>query len=66
VAEYLGYVVDGSAGYKLVDLTEDQYEERLLGPYLGRHRVPLTWRDADFRISFAKNKTHAYAYYTSR
>ncbi len=64
VAEYLGYVVDGSSGYKLVDLTEDHYEERLLGPHLGQHRVPLTWRDADFRISFAKNKTHAYAYYT--
>jgi uncharacterized protein (DUF362 family) len=64
VAEYIGYVVDGSAGYKLVDLTEDRYEEQHLGPHLGYHRVPLTWRDADFRISFAKNKTHAYAYYT--
>jgi uncharacterized protein (DUF362 family) len=64
VAKYLGYNVDGSAGYKLVDLTEDQYEEQLLGSHLGCHRVPLTWRDADFRISFAKNKTHAYAYYT--
>lgn len=64
VAEYTGYVIDGSAGYKVVDLTEDRYEERFLGPHLGRHRVPLTWRDADFRISFAKNKTHAYSYYT--
>jgi hypothetical protein len=26
--------------------------------------VSATWRDADFRISFAKNKTHAYAFYT--
>jgi uncharacterized protein (DUF362 family) len=64
VAAYVGYQVDGSAGYKLVDLTEDRYEERFLGPHLGLHRVPLTWRDADFRISFAKNKTHAYSYYT--
>jgi uncharacterized protein (DUF362 family) len=64
VAEYLGYVTDGSAGYKLIDLTEDQHEEQNLGSHLGRHPVPLTWRDADFRISFAKNKTHAYAYYT--
>jgi hypothetical protein len=64
VAAYIGYVVDGSAGYQLVDLTQDRYEERFLGPHLGKHRVPLTWRDADFRISFAKNKTHAYAYYT--
>lgn len=64
VAEYLGYVVDGSAGYRLVDLTKDQWEEKHLGPHLGLHPVPLTWKDADFRISFAKNKTHAYAYYT--
>lgn len=64
VAEYLGYVSDGSAGYRLVDLTLDHFEERFLGPHLGYHPVPLTWRDADFRISFAKNKTHAYAYYT--
>jgi uncharacterized protein (DUF362 family) len=28
------------------------------------HPVPTSWRDADFRISFAKNKTHAYAYYS--
>ena len=64
VAEYLGYTMDGSHGYQVVDLTEDQYEERYLGPHLGQHRVPLTWRNADFRISFAKNKTHAYSYYT--
>jgi uncharacterized protein (DUF362 family) len=64
VAEYVGYVVDGSAGYKMVDLTEDQFEEQFLGPHLGRHPVPLTWKNADFRISFAKNKTHAYSYYT--
>jgi len=64
VAEYLGYVVDGGAGYNLLDLTEDDYEERPLGPHLGEHRVPLTWKNADFRISFAKNKTHVYSYYT--
>jgi uncharacterized protein (DUF362 family) len=64
VAQYLGYVTDGSAGYRLVDLTLDEWEERYLGPHLGLHPVPRTWRDADFRISFAKNKTHAYAYYS--
>jgi uncharacterized protein (DUF362 family) len=64
VAAYLGYAVDGSAGYRLVDLTEDNFEEHNLGAHLGRHPVPLTWKNADFRISFAKNKTHAYAYYT--
>jgi len=64
VAKYLGYDVDEKSGYRLVDLTEDTHELQLLGAHLGNHPVPLTWRDADFRISFAKNKTHAYAYYT--
>lgn len=64
VAEYLGYIVDGSGGYKVIDLTEDRYEELYLGSHLGRHPVPLTWKDADFRVSFAKNKTHVYTYYT--
>jgi uncharacterized protein (DUF362 family) len=64
VAEYLGYAIDENAGYKLVDLTEDHYTEQNLGPHLGYHRVPLSWKNADFRISFAKNKTHVYSYYT--
>jgi uncharacterized protein (DUF362 family) len=64
VAQYLGYDVDVQRGYQLVDLTEDTHEWRILGTHLGNHPVPVTWRDADFRISFAKNKTHAYAYYT--
>jgi len=62
VASYLGY--DGSAGYEVVDMTLDADQERNLGPHLGVHPVSRTWSEADFRISFAKNKTHAYAYYT--
>ena len=31
---------------------------------LGQHFVGPTWRDADFRISFAKNKTHTFCHYT--
>lgn len=62
MAEYLNY--DGKAGYKVIDMTEDAKERRNLGPHLGYHPVSTAWRDADFRISFAKNKTHAYAYYT--
>jgi uncharacterized protein (DUF362 family) len=62
MAEYLGY--DGSAGYEVVDMTLDVDEKRYLGPNLGEHPVSRSWREADFRISFAKNKTHAYAYYT--
>jgi uncharacterized protein (DUF362 family) len=62
MAEYLNY--DGKAGYRIVDMTEDADERRNLGTHLGYHPVSRIWRDADFRISFAKNKTHAYAYYT--
>jgi hypothetical protein len=45
-------------------MTEDADENRYLGSHLGFHPVSRAWREADFRISFAKNKTHAYAYYT--
>ena len=62
MAEYLGY--NGRAGYDVVDMTLDADEQRDLGPHLGMHPVSRVWREADFRISFAKNKTHAYAYYT--
>ncbi|MHC4430406.1 MAG: DUF362 domain-containing protein [Planctomycetota bacterium] len=62
MAEYLNY--DGKGGYKIVDMTEDADQRRHLGTHLGYHPVSRAWRDADFRISFAKNKTHAYAYYT--
>jgi len=62
MAEYLGY--DRKAGYEVVDMTLDADERQVLGPHLGHHPVSRSWRKADFRISFAKNKTHAYAYYT--
>ncbi|MFA6149577.1 MAG: DUF362 domain-containing protein, partial [bacterium] len=62
MAAYLGY--DGKAGYGVVDMTLDADETRQLGPHLGNHPVSRIWREADFRISFAKNKTHAYAYYS--
>jgi uncharacterized protein (DUF362 family) len=62
VAQYVGY--DGSAGYEVVDMTLDATEKRHLGPHLGLHPVSKVWQDSDFRISFAKNKTHAYSYYT--
>ncbi|MGD0921750.1 MAG: DUF362 domain-containing protein [Terriglobia bacterium] len=62
MADYLGY--DGRAGYEVVDMTLDAVEKEEFGPPLGFHPVSQIWREADFRISFAKNKTHAYAYYT--
>lgn len=64
VAQYLGYDIDNTSGYRVVDLTRESFTTRYLGSYLGNHRVPDTWGNADFRISFAKNKTHAYANYT--
>lgn len=64
VAKYLGYAVDGSRGYQVVDLSTDDHVDEHFGPALGYHPVPLTWKNADFRISFAKNKTHCYAFYT--
>lgn len=65
VANYIG--LEGSGGkYKVIDLTTDEQIEpeiEFKGPLKGQ-KVPKSWADADFRISFAKNKTHAYAYYT--
>jgi len=62
MAQYLGF--DGKAGYAVIDMTEDALDRQYFGSYLGAHPVSRSWRDADSRISFAKNKTHAYAYYT--
>jgi uncharacterized protein (DUF362 family) len=62
MAEYLGF--NGTSGYEVVDMTLETHEMRDFGGALGVHPVSPTWRDADFRLSFAKNKTHAYAYYT--
>lgn len=61
VAEMAGYSSDG---YRIEDLS-DQKVPHDYGGVLGRHSVGLTWRDADFRISFAKNKTHWQCYFTA-
>lgn len=61
VAEVVGYAPRGR--YRIVDLTEEMVPHRFDGP-LGEHFVGPTWRDAEFRISFAKNKTHTWAWYT--
>ena len=44
-------------GYEVRDLTDEQFPFDY-GGVLGEHFVGESWRDADFRISFAKNKTH--------
>ncbi len=60
VAKWLGY---SERNYRIVDLTAERVPYQFPPP-LGRHSVGPTWRDADFRISFAKNKTHTWAVYT--
>ena len=49
--------------YRIVDLSEDLEEYSFAGK-LGNHFVNREWKNADFRIIFAKNKTHSYAFYT--
>jgi uncharacterized protein (DUF362 family) len=61
VAEYLGYATNGP--YRIVDLTKEMVPYDYHGR-LGMHYVGPTWRDADFRVSFAKNKTHVFCNYT--
>jgi uncharacterized protein (DUF362 family) len=61
VAEMAGYT---GKGYDIVNLSEEK-EPFDYGGVLGLHRVGRTWRDSDYRISFAKNKTHWQCFYTA-
>jgi uncharacterized protein (DUF362 family) len=61
VAAMCGYSGDG---YAIVDLTDDTVEADY-GGILGRHRAGRAWLEADYRISFAKNKTHWQCFYTA-
>lgn len=61
VAQYVGYSLNKN--YRIVDLTEEMVPYDY-GGRLGQHFVGPTWRDADFRVSFAKNKTHTFCHYT--
>lgn len=61
VAEYIGY--SKNKNRRIVDLTEEMVPYDY-GGKLGKHFVGPTWRDADFRVSFAKNKTHVFCHYT--
>lgn len=60
VASYYGYSLKN---YRVVDLTQEMVPYDY-GGRLGQHWVGPSWRDADFRISFAKNKTHMFNTYT--
>lgn len=61
VAKHVGYSTEKN--YRIVDLTLEK-EPYDYGGLLGQHVVGKTWRDGDFRVSFAKNKTHCFCYYT--
>lgn len=61
VARMCGYTEDG---YTVVDLSEDVIPHDY-GGALGQHVVGRAWAEADYRISFAKNKTHWQCYYTA-
>ena len=59
-ATALGYTSDS---YRIVDLS-DEMEPFEYGGVLGRAMAGRTWRDADVRISFAKNKSHPRIFYS--
>lgn len=63
VAEVAGFKPE-KHGYRFVDMTIDRDRHKYGGRWLKDHYVGRAWRDADYRISFAKNKTHIEDYYT--
>jgi uncharacterized protein (DUF362 family) len=68
VARYVGYKVDEEGkhlggNYRIFDLTEEMVPYDYKGSF-GKHFASPPWMDADFRISFAKNKTHPFCYFT--
>jgi uncharacterized protein (DUF362 family) len=60
LARYIGL---RGKNYKIIDLSEN-FVKHDFKRTLGKHEVHPEWKDADFRISFAKNKSHSYAFYT--
>jgi uncharacterized protein (DUF362 family) len=60
VAEMCGY---SGNGYRIVDLSDDTVPWDY-GGVLGRHLAGRDWCEADYRISFAKNKSHWQCFFT--
>ena len=60
VARHIGLT---EKNYRVIDLSTD-LEPFSFSGNLGEHYVNREWKQADFRIAFAKNKTHSYAFYT--
>jgi uncharacterized protein (DUF362 family) len=61
VAAMCGYSEDN---YAIVDLTADTVDLDY-GGVLGQHKAGRAWVESDYRISFAKNKTHWQCYFTA-
>ena len=61
VAEMVGYSAEN--GYRIEDLSEQPVPYDF-GSVLGQHTAGRAWMEADYRISFAKNKTHWQCFYT--
>lgn len=62
VAQMCGY---SGCNYDIVDLTDDTQRTVNYGGCLGEDTAGATWADADYRISFAKNKTHWQSVFTA-
>jgi uncharacterized protein (DUF362 family) len=54
VARYFGYE---SPDFRVVDLTAEQVPHSF-GRGMAQHSIGQTWKEADFRISFAKMRSH--------
>ncbi len=63
VAGNIGYEIGPCGRYRVVDLTKDMVQHNYEGK-LGWHYAGRAWKEADFRISFAKHKTHLFCTYT--
>ena len=62
-----GYRLTTAAGatYDVVDFDQDAVPDDFPREYsLYGSKVSRTWQEADFRINFAKNKTHEEYFYT--
>lgn len=57
VAELARYFQFGSSYYKIINATEE-LEEHVFTRGIGNYQVSKSWKHADFRINFAKIKSH--------
>jgi len=65
VAQVAGFSPEDH-GYEFIDLTENSVPHKYNGRWLNSDDdiIGKSWMNADYRVSFAKNKTHIEDYYT--